>query len=450
MHRQYRLITIAPGHFHAALLQRTRPACLSPRAYVYAPLDADTLDHLQRIADFNHRADAPTDWELDIRTGSDYLQRCFREAPGHLLVIAGRNRPKIGLLEQAVATSLHVLIDKPWIIRLQDLPRVEAILREAALRELVIHDVMTERHEVTNAIQRALVRCPDIFGEPIRGTLEEPTVWMESVHCIQKTVAGRPLRRPAWFFDADEQGDALCDVGTHLVDLVQWMLAAESPLDYRRDVQIIAATRRPLPISLEEFASVTGLPQWPADLARRVRGAHLPFWGNTTLDYRLRGLAVRLNVCWEFESAGAGDTHQSIVRGTRARVAVRQGSLAGDLPEVYVAPARAKDKADLGRALNEFISQLSRGGLPGLAVCDLGGQFQIVIPRSLRLGHEAHFGQVVAEFLARLPPLTPTPTSEPPAEARHSAWDGAALLAKYYTTCKGADLASSSVESESS
>jgi hypothetical protein len=43
---------------------------------------------------------------------------------------------------------------------------------------------------------------------------------MESVHYLLKTVAGVPLRRPAWFFDINEQGEGLTDVGTHLVDLV--------------------------------------------------------------------------------------------------------------------------------------------------------------------------------------------------------------------------------------
>lgn len=443
MQKQYKLLTLAPGHFHAALLQRTRPACISPRAYVYGPLDADTLAHLQRIADFNHRPNDPTDWQLDIRTGPDYVQRCFREAPGHLLVIAGRNRPKIDLLEQAVATSLNVLIDKPWIIRLQDLPRLEAVLSEASLRELVVHDVMTERYEPANAIQQALVRCPEVFGQPIPGTLEEPTIWMESVHYLKKTVAGRPLRRPAWFFDPDEQGDALCDVGTHLVDLVQWLLAPEQPLDYRREIEIIAATRRALPISLADLASVTGLQQWPSHLNHLICGNHLLFWGHSTLDYRLRGFAVRLNVVWEYESPGAGDTHQSIVRGTRARVAVRQGTLAGDLPEVYVAPTRAADKADLGRALADCVTRLARSDWPGLSFRDLGMQFQVVIPAQLRHGHEAHFGRVVDELLARLQQVNSTAASRGFSGLRLPAWEGPALLAKYYTTCKGAELARS-------
>ena len=40
--------------------------------------------------------------------------------------------------------------------------------------------------------------------------------------------------RPAWFFDNDEQGEGLNDVGTHLVDLVQWTLFPEQAIDYRK------------------------------------------------------------------------------------------------------------------------------------------------------------------------------------------------------------------------
>jgi len=48
-------------------------------------------------------------------------------------------------------------------------------------------------------------------------------VVIESVHHFFKEVSGKPLIRPAWFFDVRQQGEALPDVGTHLVDLVQWM-----------------------------------------------------------------------------------------------------------------------------------------------------------------------------------------------------------------------------------
>ena len=47
---------------------------------------------------------------------------------------------------------------------------------------------------------------------------------MESEHYLYKYVAGVPLRRPPWFFDVEQQGEGLSDVGTHLVDLVPWVL----------------------------------------------------------------------------------------------------------------------------------------------------------------------------------------------------------------------------------
>ena len=52
---------------------------------------------------------------------------------------------------------------------------------------------------------------------------------MESVHHLMKMVAGSVNLRPAWFFDTAEQGEALADVATHLVDLVPWTLFPGQP-----------------------------------------------------------------------------------------------------------------------------------------------------------------------------------------------------------------------------
>ena len=90
-------MTLAPGHFHAALVHKQMVPGVHPRVHVYAPLDADLLAHLDRVAAFNARADDPTAWELDVRAGGDYLGRFLREQPGNTVVIAGRNRPKIDL-----------------------------------------------------------------------------------------------------------------------------------------------------------------------------------------------------------------------------------------------------------------------------------------------------------------------------------------------------------------
>ena len=85
----------------------------------------------------------------------------------------------------------------------------------------------------------------DQSGQRVTGSPDEPGVFMESVHCLKKLVAGVPLRRPPWFFNVREQGEALSDVGTHLVDLVQRMLFPGQALDSNADASIIAARRTP-------------------------------------------------------------------------------------------------------------------------------------------------------------------------------------------------------------
>ena len=56
----YQLMTLDPGHFHAALIQKMAIEDLDKTVYVFAPEGSDVQDHLNRIRGFNSRADNPT------------------------------------------------------------------------------------------------------------------------------------------------------------------------------------------------------------------------------------------------------------------------------------------------------------------------------------------------------------------------------------------------------
>src|SRR5262245_11308545 len=222
--QEIRFITLNPGHFHAALVQKEMYADVAAQAHVYAPLGPDLIAHLNRIGGFNARAAEPTNWQLEVHAGPDYLERFAREKPGNVAVVAGNNARKIDAIRAALDAGMNVLADKPWILVPDDLSKLQQALDLAESRKLVALDIMTERHEITSILQRAFVRDEPSFGTIIAGSPEEPGVFMESVHYLKKLVAGVPLRRPAWFFDVRQQGEALSDVGTHLVDLVMRML----------------------------------------------------------------------------------------------------------------------------------------------------------------------------------------------------------------------------------
>src|SRR5262249_18307370 len=176
---EVRLLTLDPGHFHAALVQKEMYPGVARRAHVYAPLGPDLLAHLGRVAGFNARPQNATAWELEVHAGPDFLRRLLSEKPGNVVVLSGRNRDKIGCRLAAVEAGLNVLADKPWVLVSEDLPRLQAALDTAEAKGLVAYDIMTERYEITSVLQRELLQDEGVFGEQQPGAEAEPGAFME-------------------------------------------------------------------------------------------------------------------------------------------------------------------------------------------------------------------------------------------------------------------------------
>ena len=75
---EVRLVTLDPGHFHAALVQKTSYPLVCKDVYVYAPEGDDFQEHMKRIEDYNTRAESPAQWNEIVYTGSDFLQKDVR------------------------------------------------------------------------------------------------------------------------------------------------------------------------------------------------------------------------------------------------------------------------------------------------------------------------------------------------------------------------------------
>jgi len=421
MAKDLRFITLAPGHFHAALVQKQMLPGVAPTVTVYAPLGLDLTEHIKRVVGFNTRVDSPTTWALDVHAGADFVSQFRNERPGSVVVISGRNAGKISLIETAIDAGMHVLVDKPWIIEASDFEKLSGVLAKAKKKKLLAYDIMTERFEPTNALQKALVNTPDVFGQLQTGTAQAPGVYIENVHHFMKSVAGKLNLRPTWFFDSQQQGEGMADTGTHLVDLVQWTLAPEQVLDANRDVQVVGAQRWSTNVSAEQFQTVTGTEApFPSELK---------VFANTQVTYKLRGAFVGMASMWNWQApAGGGDWHYAVYRGSRANVEIRQGSKEKFVPELFVVPNAPSDWAMVEKALTARIAELS-AAFPGVAVKTEGPLLHVVIPAALRMGHEAHFSEVTRMFLGYLR----TPSSLP-------AWESANMLAKYTVTTQASKL----------
>jgi predicted dehydrogenase len=425
-----KLTILDPGHFHAALLQKTMYPNVDPTVHVYAEAGPDLADYLQKVAGYNTRVENPTTWRMEVHAGADFLDRFGAERAGDVVVIAGNNRRKAEYVTRAVAAGMHVLADKPMAIDSAGFESLRNAFADAKTRGVLLYDIMTERHEITTILQRVFSRMPAVFGGLLPGSEREPAVVKESVHHFSKLVSGAPVKRPAWFFDVAQQGEGLVDITTHLVDLVQWECFPDEVLDFTEDIQVLGAKRWPTEISPSQFAKVTQLPSYPAFLHKDVRpDGSLHVYANGEIDYRIRGVHARVSVRWNFEApAGAGDTHFSLLRGSKANLVIRQGAAEAYQPALTIEPVAGAGTSDFAATLEQALREV-RASYPGVDARRSGDAWQVIVPASYHVGHEAHFAQVAAGFLACVE------------AGAVPDWEVPNMLAKYRTTTRALAIA---------
>jgi predicted dehydrogenase len=285
---------------------------------------------------------------------------------------------------------------------------------------------MTERYEITTIMQKLLSLKPEVFGTLQPGTEKDPAVSKISVHHFSKLVSGAPLRRPAWFFDVEQQGEGIVDVTTHLVDLVQWECFPEQVLN-PSDVTMVSARRWPTVLTPENFKNVTGMDSFPDYLQKDVKDGNLNVFANGEMVYKLKDVFAKVSVEWNFVAPeGAGDTHYSVMRGTNCDLVIKQGAEEKYVPTLYVEKIQGS-LPEFTKKLNEAIATLP---YQGITVEDAAkGTLKVVIPQNYRVTHEDHFGQVTAKFLEYLE------------AGKLPEWEVPGMITKYYTTTSALKLA---------
>ena len=419
------MIVIDPDHSHAAGVFSQQIPDVSNVVHVYAPAGQGVTDFLDSLARFNHRAKNPTNWKIESHITPDFLKLMLEEPPGNIVVISGRNDVKIDRILSSLRAGQNVLADKPWIIDSQHFSQLEEALNTAGQKHLAFYDGMTERFNIVYQIQRELMRDPEVFGRPLTGSPSDPAVKLENLHSLIKFTQGKVNLRPPWFLDVRQQGEAIADVGTHLIDLEMATLFPNQAIDYKHDVKILKAIRSPIFLTLPEFERLTGAKEWPAFLQPSVHNDRLEYDCNNTALYTIRGIHTAISDRWDYETPGAlSDSYLVVYRGTRATIRVRTSKLENYIPEMDVIPNAGEN---LTAALESRLRQLP---FPNLTLRQNGREIRVVIPADDRARGGSTFGQLVEQFLkyVRDPQTLPS-------------WEKPNMLAKYYVTTTAVDLA---------
>jgi predicted dehydrogenase len=427
-HQQpFQLVTVDPGHFHAALVQKTMYPAIDSTVYVYGPAGNDMQLHLDRINSYNNRKENPTHWNEKVYAGADFFEKMIKEKKGNLVVLSGNNQKKTDYILAALQNGFHVLADKPMAIDANGFEKLKEAFAVAEKNKRLLYDIMTERFEINTILQRELSRLPEVFGTLEKGSIDYPAITKESVHHFYKYVSGAVLTRPAWFLDASQQGEGLVDVMTHLVDLVQWECFPETIIDYTKDIQVLNAKGWSTAITKSEFSAITKLQDFPSFLQPNIKDTVLHVFSNGELNYKIKGVHAKTAVIWNYKAPdGTGDTHYSIMRGTKANLVIRQGKEENYQPVLYIEPI--KNDGAYEQQLTKAVIALNKK-YAGIQLAKSKQGWIINIPAALKEGHEAHFAGVTENYLRYL------------SNGSLPAWEVPNMLAKYYTTTTGLTLA---------
>ncbi|TBX24933.1 putative oxidoreductase C-terminal domain-containing protein [Jiulongibacter sediminis] len=419
------LITLDPGHFHAALVQKSMYEDIDSSVHIYAPDTPDLDLHMAKIEQYNSREEKPTSWNSEIYEGNDYLEKMLEEKAGNVVVLAGSNLKKTEYIAKSVDAGFNVLADKPMAINAEDYELLKQAFATAKEKGVLLYDIMTERSEITTILQKELSQDAELFGELEVGTPENPAVTKESVHHFFKYVSGSPLIRPSWFFDTKQQGEGIVDVTTHLIDLTFWECFPETVIN-PEDVSLVAARRWPTVLTPSDFEKVTGQTEFPDFLQSSINEGNLETYANGEIIYTINGHHAKVSVIWNYQAPeGTGDTHYSIMRGTKANLVIKQGAEQGYKPTLYIKPVTEISDEEAQAAIDNLLSTYD-----GLTLEKSENGWKVVIPAKYDIGHEAHFAQVMERFI------------EYYKNGNMPAWEVPNMLTKYGLSTKALQMAS--------
>ena len=424
------VVVLDPGHFHASLLQKDALAVINDTIRIYAPEGIGVNQYLESIDSYNHRPKSPTTWKKQVYTGEDYLQKMLSDHKGDVVILAGNNQKKTRYIIESIKAGYNVLADKPLAINSQDFQLLTEAYQLAQQKGLLLYDLMTERYDILNIIEKELLQKKELFGELQQGSPESPSITMESVHHFFKNVSGKPLIRPVWYYDTEQQGEGIADVTTHLIDLVNWQCFPNETIRYQSDVEVLKARHWPTRITLPEFSQSTQADTFPAFLNKYINNNVLEVLANGSLNYTVKGIHIGMKVIWNYTPpSDGGDTFTSLKKGSKATLKTIQDKESGFVKQLYIQRAADSDHSEFESQLQKAIKQL-QATYPFLSVKKMNeGLYLIDIPQADRLGHEAHFSKVAEAFLGYLH------------DKNMPEWENENTISKYYITTTAVELA---------
>jgi hypothetical protein len=154
----------------------------------------------------------------------------------------------------------------------------------------------------------------------------------------------------------------------------------------------------------------------------------LNVFANGEMVYRIKGVFAKVSVEWKYQAPPeGGDTHYSVMHGTKCDLVIRQDVEEKFLPTLYIENLKGSTMNDFSSELHKIINTLPYDSLQIEAVNN--NTLKIIVPVKYRVTHEAHFGQVTAKFLDYLK------------AGKLPEWEVPGMITKYYTTTSALRLA---------
>ena len=409
-----KLIILDPGHGHATYMQGRMYEGLDPEVHVYAPAGPDVETYLSSINRSNSRSSNATKWKIILYTGSDYLEKMLADKKGNAVIISGNNSKKANYIRRSIEAGLHVLADKPLAVTPDDFQKLKESFKIAAKKNVLLFDPMDLRYDISNILQRELAATKELFGTLKKGSIDDPSLIQANLHHFLKFSGSEPARRPAWFFDIEQQGHGITDVSTHLVDMTQWAAFPDQILDAKKDIKILSSKEWPTQLTPSEFKLITRV-DYPDYLRKYLKDSLLTVYSNGEINYTIKGIHSKVSVLWKYrEPAGSGDTHYALMRGTKADLELRQGAEEQHKATLYIKAADGINSEDFSKTIDRVKLKFQQN-YPGFDLIKKGNEY-VVKPGSFKVTNSAEIA--ISYILDNKMPI----------------WEVPNLITKYYTT----------------